>query len=66
MNVMRITRRKAAGILTGAAVMTPQARPQQASDNNLQAARADLRANATRIAQIKLPMATEPAFRFKA
>jgi hypothetical protein len=68
---MRVTRRKLAQILTAAAAATatvealPQT-PAPAADEELRSARADLRANALRIAQVKLPMSAEPAFRFKA
>ena len=72
---MRVTRRKLARILTaGAAAAAVQAAPQAppppsaqpSSDDDLRSARADLRSNAVRIAQVKLPMSTEPAFRFRA
>jgi hypothetical protein len=38
----------------------------QAADADLEAARELLRANLQQIAKVKLPMATEPAFVFKA
>jgi hypothetical protein len=66
---MRVTRRKLAQILTAAAAATTtlDAAPQAPSaDEDLRSARADLRSNALRIAQVKLPMSAEPAFRFKA
>ena len=66
---MRVTRRKLAQILTAAAAVTTtlEAAPQAPSaDEDLRSARADLRSNALRIAQVKLPMSAEPAFRFKA
>jgi hypothetical protein len=60
-----------ARILTAAAAVTAtvDAVPQAAApsaDEDLRSARAGLRANAQRIAQVKLPMSAEPAFRFKA
>jgi len=68
---MRVTRRKLAQILTAAAVSTassaaPQAPPAPSADEDLRSARADLRSNAQRIAQVKLSMSTEPPFHFKA
>jgi hypothetical protein len=36
------------------------------SDADLQSAREQMRTNAQQIAKVKLPMATEPAFHFKA
>jgi hypothetical protein len=55
-------------MLAGAAVVQ-QAGAAQApapADADLQSARDQMRANAERIAKVKLPMATEPAFHFKA
>jgi len=69
---MLVTRRKLAHMLTAAAAVTstveafPQAAPAPSTDDDLRSARADLRSNAARIAQVKLPMSTEPAFHFKA
>jgi hypothetical protein len=66
---MQVTRRKLAQILTTAAVVraAPQAPPGAPSaDEDLRSARDDLRNNARRIAQVKLSMATEPPFHFKA
>jgi len=67
---MRVTRRKLAQILTATAAactvaaQAPPAPPN--ADEDLRSARADLRSNAQRIAQVKLPMAAEPPFHFKA
>jgi hypothetical protein len=54
-----------AAAATAAVEAAPQT-PAPAADEELRSARADLRANAQRIAQVKLPMSAEPAFRFKA
>jgi hypothetical protein len=64
---MAVTRRSLAKLLAGAAV-TQAAEAQTAAPANadLQTAREQMRANAEQIAKVKLPMATEPAFHFKA
>jgi hypothetical protein len=54
-------------MLAGAAVVQRSADAQTApADADLQSARDQMRANTERIAKVKLPMATEPAFHFKA
>jgi len=65
---MKITRRKLAAALATAAALpaqTPQPQTAPAADD-LQTARDRMRANANALANQKLPMATEPAFQFKA
>jgi hypothetical protein len=63
---MKVTRRSLARILAAATV--PQtARPQEQPVNeDLKSARDEMRANTEQIAKVKLPIATEPAFHFKA
>ena len=71
---MNVSRRKLAKILTTATLasqvtqaQTPPAAPAKpAADQDLVQAKAGLRANAAQVARIPLPMAVEPAFRFKA
>ena len=64
---MKITRRKLAAALATAAALPAQTPPQtQPAADDLQTARDRMRANASALANQKLPMATEPAFQFKA
>ena len=66
---MKLTRRNlAAAVLSAAAVPAPAQTPppQPAADDDLKTARDRLRANAAALADQKIPMATEPAFQFKA
>jgi hypothetical protein len=68
---MKVTRRKLARILAAAAAVPGVAAPQAPSavssgDEDLNTAREQLRNNAQQLAKVNLPMATEPAFRFKA
>jgi hypothetical protein len=70
---MKITRRTLARMLaataavSGAEAQTPsQASPSNGIDEDATAARELLQSNARDIAKVTLPMATEPAFRFKA
>ena len=66
---MKLTRRKLATVLASVTAMAAQ-QPQPAStpapDNDLKAARDRLQANAAALATTPIPMATEPAFQFKA
>jgi hypothetical protein len=69
---MKLTRRMSARLLAGAvagtSAMLAQTTPSQSrapADPDLQAARNDLFDNARRIAQVKLPRITEPAFKFR-
>ena len=62
---MQLTRRKlAAAVLAPAAVALPQTPPQQPVE--LAAARQRMKDNAAALAKIEIPMATEPAYQFKA
>lgn len=66
---MDVSRRKAAQTLAALAAIQFDAvaqTPAADSDADLKAARDQLRANAEQIAKVPLPMATEPAFRFRA
>ncbi len=65
---MDLTRRSLAKALAVAAAVRPSAVAQSAPpvDADLQSARDQMRSNAQQIAKVKLPMATEPAFHFKA
>jgi hypothetical protein len=63
---MKLTRRELAAslALAQAAVAVPQAPPQTEDLDAL--ARARLRNNVAAMSSVQLPMATEPAFQFKA
>ena len=69
---MQVTRRSIPRILAArmlaVAAAVPQAAPSQTlpPDAELEAAREPLKTSAQQIAKVKLPMATEPAFHFKA
>jgi hypothetical protein len=70
---MDVTRRAVGRILAATAIISSgvaaQAPPPAASPNadaDLNAARALMRSDAQRLAQVRLPMSTEPAFRFRA
>lgn len=68
---MKLTRRKLAAALVsatalGAQEIQPATQPAPASDPDLKAARDRLQANASALAASPIPMATEPAFQFKA
>ncbi len=62
----RITRRNLVALAAAlpAAAQQPPAAP--TSDDDLKTARQGYRNNAEQLAKVKLPMATEPATRFKA
>ena len=65
---MKITRRNLAALIATAAAapaQTPALQP-AASDDDLKTARDRMRANAAAVANQNVPMATEPAFQFKA
>jgi len=62
---MKLTRRQlAVAVVAGQAVRLPAA--PQPSDDELKAARERLKSNADALSAVKPPMATEPAFQFKA
>lgn len=64
---MQLTRRKLAAVLTsGVALAQTPAIPPSSPDALLQAARERNQANAAALAAAPIPMATEPAFQFKA
>lgn len=62
---MNVTRRDVALLVAAAAVPGPAA-PQAAADEETRSAQEALANNARQIDKIDLPMATEPAFQFKA
>jgi tellurite resistance protein len=62
---MKITRRKLAAALVAASAVPAQAQT-PAPDDDLKTARDRMRANAAVVANQSVPMATEPAFQFKA
>jgi len=64
---MKLTRRKLATALVSAtALAAQQPAPALAPADDLKAARDRLQANAAALAVAPIPMATEPAFQFKA
>jgi hypothetical protein len=64
---MQLTRRKLATTLVSVTAMAAQQpQPAPAPADNLKAARDRLQANAAALAGTPIPMATEPAFQFKA
>ena len=64
---MKLTRRKLATALVSATTLAAQQPPPAAApDSDLKAARDRLQANAAAVAGAPIPMATEPAFQFKA
>jgi hypothetical protein len=68
---MKLTRRKLATALVSATAWAaqqpqPAAQPAAVPDSDLKAARDRLQANAAALAGTPIPMATEPAFQFKA
>jgi len=66
---MKLTRRKLAATLVSATALSAQQTPPTppaAPDDLLQTARDRLKANAAALAATPVPMATEPAFQFKA
>jgi hypothetical protein len=64
---MILTRRKLATVLTcGVALAQTAPQPPGTPEQEIQAARDRIKANAAALAAQPLPMATEPAFQFKA
>jgi len=66
---MKVNRRTTLGMLAAAVTGTPALKaqaPVAAPDAAVQTAREGYRADAQRIASVKLPQSTEPAFRFQA
>ena len=62
---MKLTRRKLATVLVSATAVAAQ-QPAPAPADDLKVARDRLQANARALASTTIPMATEPAFQFKA
>ena len=64
---MKLTRRKLAARWYRPPLLSAQQTPaRQVRDDDLKAARDRLKANAAALGRVPLPMATEPAFQFKA
>ena len=63
---MKLTRRTLATVLVSATGLVAQQPPLAPADSDLKTARDRLQANAAALAATPLPMATEPAFQFKA
>jgi hypothetical protein len=65
---MKLTRRELAAVVSATALSAATARAQQPAPpaDELQTARERLKANGDLLAQQPVPMATEPAFQFKA
>lgn len=65
---MKLTRRKLAVAMLGPAAALGQGSPPQPrnAEEELAAARENAKRNAGELAKVRIPMATEPAFRFKA
>ncbi len=65
---MKLTRRRLAATLVSASALSAQQTqpPPAAITDDQQIARDRLKANAAALAAVPLPMATEPAFQFKA
>lgn len=66
---MKLTRRQLAAVVSATAMARAQQQTEPraaAPTDELETARARLKANSELLAQHELPMATEPAFRFKA
>jgi hypothetical protein len=55
-----------AAALLAPAAMTGQAEAQTAPTDELEAARARVKANGEAVAKVEIPMSLEPAFRFQA
>jgi hypothetical protein len=67
---LKVTRRKLGALLATASasaqITTAQSPARAEGDADLETARQQARNNAQLIGRVKLPMTTEPAFRFKA
>ena len=65
---MKLTRRKLAALVTAGIAAAPAQTPQPAAveEDLLKTKRDLMRASAAAVANQKVPMATEPAFQFKA
>ncbi len=64
---MKLTRRElGAALASGTALAQETSRPPATPDEELKTARERVKANGERLAALAVPMATEPAFQFKA
>jgi len=63
---MDVTRRTLARMLAGTAAVAAAAAPQETSDDDSKTVHEQMANSAQQLAKVKLPMATEPAFHFKA
>jgi len=64
---MKLTRRQLAATLTSAAALAQtQSQPAATPEELLKAAKDRIKANGETLARQQVPMATEPAFQFKA
>ena len=63
---MKLTRRKLAASLVSVGALSAQQPAVPAEDADLKTARERLAANAVSLNAVNLPVATEPAFQFKA
>jgi hypothetical protein len=64
---MKLTRRQLATALTSAAALAQtRSGPAATADEELKAARDRIKANGAALARQEVPVATEPAFQFKA
>jgi hypothetical protein len=67
---MKITRRKLAALAAAAVAAPPQTviaqQPAAGGEDLMKTKRDQMQANATALAAVKIPMAVEPAFQFKA
>jgi hypothetical protein len=63
---MKVTRRSLAQMLAAAAVPQTDSAQEPPLNEDLKSAREQMSTNIQQIAKVKLPMATEPAFHFKA
>jgi len=64
--LMKLTRRQLAAVVVSATAMAHTRQTPASSADELQAARERIKANGEALAQQQIPMATEPAFQFKA
>ena len=64
--LMKLTRRQLAAALVSATAMAQTQQTPARPADELQAARERIKANGETLAQQAIPMATEPAFQFKA
>jgi hypothetical protein len=63
---MKVTRRAIAQMLAATAAIPSPAAPQAESGDPARLAREQFEKNAQRMAEVRIPMSTEPPFHFKA